>query len=132
MADLILTVHFGYVIVVVLGLFVILLGGVLRWRFVRNFWFRVIHLAMILLVVYEALSGIECPLTVWEYDLRIAAGQQDDAYVAFIPRLIHKLIFYDFPPVVFTIAYCLFGIAVLASWWRIPPLLPWKQKRKPG
>ena len=128
-ADLIVVFHLGYVTVVVAGFFVILLGGVLRWRFVRNFWLRAIHLAMILIVVFEALFGITCPLTDWEYELRVAAGQQDVTDVSFVARLIHKLIFYDFPPVVFTIAYCLFGIAVLMSWRLIPPLLPWKQKR---
>jgi len=127
-ADLIVSIHFVYVMVVVGGLFVIVPGGVLRWSFVRNFWFRAIHLAMILIVVFETFFGISCPLTDWEYELRVAAGQQNAAAESFVARLIQQLIFYDFPPIVFTIAYCLFGIAVLASWWLIPPLLPWKQK----
>jgi len=74
-ADLIVSIHFVYVIFVVGGLFVIILGNILQWRFVKNFWFRSIHLAMILLVVFEALFGISCPLTDWEYELRVAAGQ---------------------------------------------------------
>ena len=127
-ADLIVAIHFGYVMLVVFGLFVILLGSALRWRFIRNFWFRVIHLAMILTVVFEALFGIPCPLTDWEYELRIAAGQQDATNVSFVARLIHKLIFFDFPPIVFTIGYCLFGLAVLVSWRLIPPAYPWKKK----
>jgi len=129
-ADLIVSIHFGYVIFVVGGLLVIIPGGVLRWRFIKNFWFRAIHLAMILIVVLEALWGITCPLTDWEYELRIAAGQQNAAGESFIARLIQKLIFYEFPHIVFTIAYCLFGIAVLTTWWLIPPLFPWKQNRK--
>jgi hypothetical protein len=77
LADLIAAIHLGYVSFVFFGLLVILTGGLLRWRFVRNFWFRTVHLAMILIVVAEALLGIICPLTVWEYNLRVAAGQQD-------------------------------------------------------
>jgi hypothetical protein len=127
-ADLIAAIHLVYVSIVVLGLFVILLGGVFHLRFARNFWFRAIHLSMILIVVFEALFGITCPLTDWEYGLRIAAGQQDAADVPFVARLIHKLIFYDFPQIVFTAGYCLFGIAVLISWWRFPPFLPWKRR----
>ena len=126
-ADLIATVHLGYVIFVVSGLFVILLGGVLRWRPVRNFWFRVIHLIMILVVVIEALSGILCPLTVWEYNLRITAGQQDATDMSFVARLVHQLIFYEFPPIVFTVCYCLFGIAVIMSWRLFPPRFPGKR-----
>jgi hypothetical protein len=129
-ADLIVSIHFGYVIFVVGGLFVILLGGALRWRFIRNFWFRAIHMAMILIVVFEAIFGISCPLTDWEYELRVASGQQNAAGESFIARLIQQLIFYDFPLIVFTIAYCLFGIAVVMSWWLIPPFLLWKQKKR--
>jgi len=128
-ADLIVAIHLVYVIVVVFGLFVILLGGALRWRFVRNFWFRAIHLLMILVVVFEALLGIICPLTDWEYELRIAAGQQNVSEASFIARLIHQLIFYEFPAIVFTVGYCLFAIAVLCAWRLFPPLLPWKREK---
>jgi len=128
-ADLIVSIHFGYVTFVVGGLLVIILGGVLRWRFIRNFWFRVIHLAMILLVVFETLLGISCPLTNWEYELRVAAGQQNVSGDSFLARLIHLLIFYEFPQIVFTVAYCTFGIAVLISWWLIPPVVPWRKRK---
>ena len=128
LADLIAAIHFGYVAFVVFGLLVILIGGLLRWHFVRNFWFRMLHLIMILIVVLEALCGILCPLTVWEYDLRIAAGQQNVSDMSFVSRLIHQLMFFEFPPIVFLIGYCLFGLTVLISWWLIPPVLPWKTK----
>ena len=129
LADLLAVVHFGYVAFVVLGLLVILIGWSLRCRFVRNFWFRTVHLVMILVVVLEALFGILCPLTVWEYDLRIAAGQKNVSDISFVSRLIHQLMFFEFPPIVFLIGYCLFGFAVLASWWLIPPALPWTQRK---
>jgi len=129
---LIVTIHFGYVIFVVGGFFVIILGGVLRWRFIRNFWFRAIHLAMILIVVFETIFGITCPLTDWEYELRVAAGQQNAVSTSFVARLIQKLIFYEFPLIVFIIVYCLFGIAVLAAWRLFPPFLPWKRKKDKG
>jgi hypothetical protein len=129
-ADLIVSIHFVYVLFVVVGLFVIILGGVLRWRFIKNFWFRAVHLVMILLVVFEALFGISCPLTDWEYNLRIAAGQQNANGESFMARLIHLLIFYEFPQIVFTISYCVFGIAVLMSWWLIPPRFPWKKGKE--
>ena len=126
LADLITVIHFGYVSFVVFGLLLILTGGVLRWRFIRNFLFRTVHLALILIVVFEALLEIVCPLTVWEHDLRVAAGQQDVSDVSFVARLVHQLMFFEFPPIVFTVGYCLFGLAVLASWWLYPPNLPWR------
>jgi hypothetical protein len=55
-ADLIVSIHFVIVIFNVGGLLVIILGGILRWRFVRNFWFRAIHLGM---VVYSSPLSVE-------------------------------------------------------------------------
>ena len=129
LADLIVAIHFGYVAFVVFGLLIVLLGGLLRWRFVRNFLFRMVHLVMILIVVVESLLEIPCPLTVWEYDLRVAA-QQDVSEGSFVARLIHQVMFFNFPPEVFLIGYCLFGLTVLMSWWLIPPVLPWKREKK--
>jgi len=123
-ADLIVVLHFVIVIFNVGMLFVILIGRALQWGFIRNFWLRIIHLVMIMFVVFEAIAGISCPLTDLEYELRIAAGQNNVNGGSFVARLVHQLIFYDFPPVVFTISYCLFGIAVLIVWRLIPPLLP--------
>jgi len=129
-ADLIVSIHFVIVIFNVGGLFVIILGGFLQWRFVRNFWFRAIHLAIILIVVYETIFGITCFLTDWEYKLRIAAGQVNASGESFIVRLIHFLVFYDFPLIVFNVAYCVFGAAVLAAWLFFPPFYPWKRGNK--
>jgi len=127
-ADIIVSVHFVYMITVVGGLFVIILGCIFKWRFIRNFWFRTAHLGMILVVVFETIFGIPCPLTEWEYDLRIASGQYDAVSGSFIARLIQNIIFYDFPQYVFTIVYCLFGAAVLLTWLLIPPNYPWRRK----
>ena len=66
LADLIVVFHATYVSFVVFGLVAILIGSSYGGDWVRNFWFRAIHLAMIGIVVLEALFGITCPLTVWE------------------------------------------------------------------
>ena len=128
LADLIAAIHFCYVAFVVFGLLVVLIGGLLQWRFVRNFWFRAIHLAMISIVVILTLLGVMCPLTVWEFDLRVAAGQQNVYDGSFVARLVHQFIFFYFPPIVFSVVYCLFGLLVLASWWLYPPDLPWRKR----
>jgi hypothetical protein len=105
---------------VVLGLVLILLGIALRWSWVRNTWFRAIHLIAITIVVVESAAGIPCPLTVWEHRLRQLAGQaghQGD----FIAYWTHRLIFYRAEPWVFTLVYTLFGVAVLAAFVLAPP-----------
>ena len=52
LADLVVIVHFAYVGFVVIGQLLILIGIVLRWQWIRNPWFRLIHLAMILIVAW--------------------------------------------------------------------------------
>ena len=116
LADLILVVHFAFVLFIVGGLALIWAGAGLGWHWVRNLWFRVAHLAAILFVTGEALAGMWCPLTVWEDALR---GTRPEA--SFIARWIHRILFYDFPESAFTVAYVLFALAVLATFRFVPP-----------
>jgi Protein of Unknown function (DUF2784) len=69
-------------------------GWALGWGFIRNRWFRSLHLLAIAIVVFEALSGIDCPLTVCEYQLRMTAGQSASG-ATFMGRLLHGVLFYD-------------------------------------
>ncbi|MCA9056150.1 MAG: DUF2784 domain-containing protein [Planctomycetaceae bacterium] len=120
LADLIVIVHAAYVLFVVLGLMATLVGIWRRWNWVRNPLFRYSHLAMILIVVAEAWAGITCPLTTWEQWLREWSG--GESYRGdFIPNLVHNLLFFDAAPWVFTMAYSLFGAAVLATFLLAPP-----------
>lgn len=122
LADLIVLIHFAWVAFIVLGLAAVLLGIVFRWDWVRNAWFRGIHLAMILIVVGESLAGIRCPLTVWEHDLRVHAGQTT-FNGDFIAHWVHRLMFFRAEPWVFTVAYVTFGLVVLATFILAPPCL---------
>lgn len=120
LADLIVVVHATYVGFVVFGLGAILLGIVFRWSWVRNIWFRALHLIAIGIVVSESLLGIPCPLTVWEAQLRKTSGQV--AYAGdFIGHWAHQLIFFRADPWVFTLIYTLFGLAVLVAFFLAPP-----------
>ncbi len=130
LADLIVAVHFAYVSFVIVALMAILLGIALRWSWVRNFWFRAIHLLMIGVVVFESLGGIRCPLTTWEKDLRRLAGETVQQGT-FIGRWSSWLLFHDeIPPWMLEISYCCFGIAVLCVWLLAPPRWPWKKRAR--
>jgi hypothetical protein len=120
LADIIVLFHFCYVVFTVGGELVILLGGLLRWRWVRAVAFRMVHLAAVALVAAEALGGAACPLTTWEYRLRIAAGQRVEEQVSFIARLARSIIFHDFPAWVFVAAYVGFAILVGATFLIVP------------
>jgi hypothetical protein len=121
LADLVLAVHLAYVLFAVGGEALILGGAVLRKSWVRNRKFRFLHLAAVLFVAFEALAGLVCPLTEWEYRLRTAAGQRAEDDITFIGRLIRSIIFYDFPPLFFTLLYVGFGALVLLTLFFIPP-----------
>src|SRR5262245_472887 len=97
LADLIVAVHSGYVAFVLVGQILIVAGLLRGWGWVRNWWFRVAHLAAIVIVALEAVFDVPCPLTVWEARLREWAGQEASKGT-FVGDLLHDLIFVDAPP----------------------------------
>jgi hypothetical protein len=130
LADVVVAAHAAYVLFVILGLLAILAGVLFRWSWTRNFWFRLAHLAMIGVVVVESVLGIVCPLTTLEQSLREKAGLPAESG-SFIGRWVHELLFFQAPEWVFTIVYCLFGAAVLATFWLAPPRWPSVGSAKP-
>lgn len=128
-ADFTVIVHMAYVLTVVLGLPAIWIGIARGHAWSRNFWWRVGHLAMILIVVGEAWTNVTCPLTTWEAQLRTLAGQKSYKG-AFIANLVHDMLFYDAPTWVFTLIYSIFGLLVLLSFLIAPPRLPWRRSKE--
>ena len=122
-ADCIVLVHMTYVLVVVVGLPVTWVGILCRAKWARNFWWRCGHLAMISIVVIEALLGITCPLTTWEFRLRELAEEQTYRG-AFVANLIHEWLFVSAEPWVLALCYSSFGSLVLASFFAAPPRWP--------
>jgi hypothetical protein len=127
-ADCVVAAHFASVAFVVFGLLAVVAGGVRGWRWVRNPWFRVVHLATILIVVIESWLNITCPLTTWENALRRLAGES--TYGGdFVGKWLHDVLFFQLSPMAFTIIYTAFGLAVLASWVFVPPRRRSKEPR---
>ena len=116
LADAVLAFHVVFVLFVVGG-FVLILIGARRWGWVRNRTFRIAHLAAIVFVAAEALLGITCPLTYWE-DLLRASGREERSFVG---RWLAWLLYYNLPEWVFAIAYAAFAAAVILAWRAIPP-----------
>jgi len=126
LADLVVVSHALFVAFVVFGMLAIVVGLVLGWGWVRNFWFRTLHLAAIAVVTAEAMMGVDCPLTVLENDLRQQAGQATYPG-AFIGYWAHRLIFFEGEPWMFTLGYSLFGLAVVGAFLLGPPRWPWRK-----
>jgi len=119
-ADAVLLLHVFVVIFIVLGLVLIFVGNVLTWRWVRNPWFRLLHLLAICVVVLLSWLSFICPLTSIEMALRGRAG--DIAYSgSFISHWLETILYYQAPPWVFVICYTIFGVIVVASWFLVRP-----------
>ena len=116
LADAILVAHFVIAAFIVAGLAAVWLGAPLGWQWVRNPWFRYMHVGAIAFVAAEALLGIACPLTVWEDLLR--GGVRPESFVA---RWVQALLYYRAPEWVFTVAYVLWTLATLLTLWLVPP-----------
>jgi polyferredoxin len=114
-ADAVLLVHALFVAFVVIGQALILAGLWRGWRWVRNFRFRVTHLAAIGIVVAQGWLGVLCPLTVLENVLRRRAGQAPYAH-SFIGHWLQRIIFYEAEAWVFTALYTAFGALVVLTW----------------
>ncbi len=120
LADVVLTFHVLLVAFIVLGLVLILMGWLKHWAWVRNRRFRSLHLAAIGVVAAQAWVGMICPLTSLEMWLRSLAG--DTRYEgSFIQHWLQRLLYYNAPDWVFLLAYSVFGLLVLLSWWCVRP-----------
>jgi hypothetical protein len=115
LADLLLVLHFAVAAFIVLGLILVWIGALAHWSWVRNPWFRYLHLAAIAFVAAEALLGIACPLTIWEDMLR--GGVRPES---FIGRWVYRLLYYNAPEWVFTTLYVVWATATLVTLRLVP------------
>ena len=120
LADLILLTHALFVAFVVFGQLLVVTGAALRWAWIRNFRFRLMHLLCIGYEIAQTWAGQLCPLTLWEQQLRELAGETTYAG-SFIAHWLHRLLFFEAEAWVFTLIYTVFGLLVLATWFLAPP-----------
>ena len=120
LASVVLLLHFTIVLFVIVGLVLVVVGNLRSWLWVNLLWFRLAHLATIVVVAGEAWLGFLCPLTTLEMWLR-AKAKTATYSGGFIEYWLQTLLFWQAPPWAFTAAYTAFGLAVVAAWWYFPP-----------
>ena len=120
LADIIAIIHLGYVIYVILGFILIVVGIILRWKWIGNLPFRITHLLAIGGVACEALLGVNCPLTVLEFKLRYGIPPSERR-VSFVGTIVDSMLYYDAPPWLFTIIYVGFALLVAVTFVMVPP-----------
>jgi len=131
LADLILITHLLYLLFAVGGEILIIAGALLKVKWIRNISLRVVHLLSVILVAIESISGITCPLTIWEDQLRMLAGEQVNTELSFLGKIIQKIIYYDFPSWFFIALYTGFALIVVITWIIIPPRRKTEKKGPP-
>jgi hypothetical protein len=141
LADILVTVHLVFVAFVVVGLLLILVGGLAGWSWVRNFWFRSIHLLCIALVAMEGVASFECPLTTWERDMRGGWIENKSQLrnlegSSWIGATANQILYYDADPDVMVWirrGHITFGVLVLVTFFLVMPRLPrWKKSPSPS
>ena len=131
LADAVLLLHFSVVMFVVGGLVLVLLGHGRGWAWVRWLPFRLAHLAAIGVVAAQAWLGAVCPLTTLESWLRAQGGEAGYS-AGFIEHWLHRMLFFEAPLWVFTLAYTVFGLLVVAAWFLCPPRRGRRNRRTDG
>lgn len=102
------------------GLVIIPVGAWRGWAFVRVFWWRALHLAILGIVAIQALFDRICFLTLWPGELLEKAGETAP-HAPLIQRWLSHMIFWPLPRWAFTVLYVLIWIHVLSLWWLVPP-----------
>ena len=121
LADVVLIVHFIFVLFVVVGFLFILFGRFSGWSWIYHRVFRIVHLVAIIFVVLQSYLGRLCPLTIWENYLRSDAGQAGYEG-SFVRYWLQRILYYDAEPWVFGVIYTVFGLLVAAA-----TVLDWKK-----
>ena len=121
----ILFLHLAIIAFNVAGCVLIPIGAWRHWHWVRDFWFRVAHLACLAAVAVQAVLGRVCFLTLWQSDVSGAANTQP-----LIAGWIERMIYWSLPLWVFEIAYVVVFAYVVALWVFVRPLMPGSRARR--
>lgn len=121
----ILVLHLAIIAFNVAGCVLVPIGAWRRWRWVREFRFRLAHLLSLAAVAAQALLGRACFLTTWQGDVSGASQVQP-----LIAGWIDRLIYWPLPLWVFAAAYVAVFVYVLGLWVFVRPRMPWRTKTR--
>jgi len=97
LADLIVTIHFAWILFMLTG-FILTLRGFFHREFFEKWLFRVMHLIGVIYVNLLGLMGKFCPLTLWENILREKHNPSLTYPGSFIIHYVEKLVYPEVNP----------------------------------
>ena len=113
----ILGIHLVIIVFNVVGCIAVPIGAWRRWRWVREFWWRLAHLLCLLVVAVQALAGRACFLTILQAD---AAGHTHGVQ-PLIAGWINHVIYWPLPLWVFAAGYVAVFLYVIGLWIWVRP-----------
>lgn len=119
-ADSIAVLHGAFVVWVVGGQLLILIGIARGWEWARHFWLRLAHLGSIAFVALEVSLYVDCVLFSWENHYRQLAGQEAIGG-SFISGIVYLALGLGISQDTMNIASVLFALLVLATFVLAPP-----------
>jgi hypothetical protein len=127
MADILVVIHFAWILFMLTGFFLTVWSVCkyiifkVRNRFLDRWLFRTLHCGGILLVVIFPIFGKYCPLTVWEYNLRSQYAPDQIYPGSFIARHIEQWVYPSVPAAAIIIPTIFVAVFTLAAFLICPP-----------
>ena len=115
-SEIVLLFHFCIFLFMVLGFFLIPLGYYQKWEWVKNKYYRLIHLVLMGIIFIETILGFMCPLTVLENFLRNNIEINNK-----ITQIIHQIMYWDLPTYQFIILNLLSLFYLIFLWFFFKP-----------
>ncbi|MHB1645686.1 MAG: DUF2784 domain-containing protein [bacterium] len=122
LSGFVLYFHLIVILFIIFGFIAVPIGAKFKWKFIYEFWWRLVHLVSMIIVSIQAVLGKACFLTYIQSDLLENAGKKGYT-VPFIQTYIDRLIYYNFPIWAFSIVYVILFLYTLYLWYIFPPQL---------
>ena len=115
-SEIVLLFHFSIFLFMILSFILIPLGYHKKWKWVKNKYYRLIHLILMGIIFIETILGFMCPLTILENFLR-----NDIEINNKITQIIHQIMYWDLPTYQFIILYLLSLLYLIFLWFFFKP-----------
>ena len=115
-SEIFLLFHFFIFLFMILSFFLLALGYYQKWEWVKNRYYRLIHLILMGIIFIETILGFMCPLTILENFLR-----NDIEINNKITQIIHQIMYWDLPTYQFIILYLLSLLYLIFLWFFFKP-----------
>ena len=115
-SEIVLLFHFSIFLFIILSFILIPLGYHKKWKWVKNKYYRLIHLILMGIIFIETILGFMCPLTILENFLRNNLRINNK-----ITQIIHQIMYWDLPTYQFIILYLLSLLYLIFLWFFFKP-----------